>query len=354
MAQGLRSSPLLRLGAELDSLAIVCNLPVCPVTRFVVLAVAGLLAAIVAVALLLNLRHADNDAPLPPLAATDGATAGGEGAKPVKADTAVPAFDVVRINREGNTVIAGRAAPQASVTILDDGKALGTVTADARGEWVFVPDVPLAPGSRTLTLKAVNPDGTTRETEEPVVLVVPQHPSEGEIPLAVKSSRNGSVVLQAPGDDGSPIAIVAVDQDAKGRTILGGKAPAKAQLHIYLDDKLVGRATSDANGRWRLVLKEAVPSGDHRLRADQVDGKGKVLARAEVQYTPTATSPTVRQATESGKVVVEQGNSLWRIAQKLYGDGASYAVIYKANRQQIRDPDLIYPGQVFVVPAAKP
>ena len=48
---------------------------------------------------------------------------------------------------------------------------------------------------------------------------------------------------------------------------------------------------------------------------------------------------------------VSRGDSLWRLSQASYGAGMRYAVIYKANREQIRNPNLIYPGQVFVVPA---
>ena len=49
-------------------------------------------------------------------------------------------------------------------------------------------------------------------------------------------------------------------------------------------------------------------------------------------------------------VVVQPGNSLWRIARRVYGEGVQYTIIYSANKQQIGNPDLIYPGQVFQVP----
>ncbi|MEJ0067760.1 MAG: LysM peptidoglycan-binding domain-containing protein [Pseudomonadota bacterium] len=50
--------------------------------------------------------------------------------------------------------------------------------------------------------------------------------------------------------------------------------------------------------------------------------------------------------------MVAPGNSLWELARNRYGDGAQYQTIYQANRGQIRNPDLIYPGQVFVMPEA--
>jgi nucleoid-associated protein YgaU len=47
---------------------------------------------------------------------------------------------------------------------------------------------------------------------------------------------------------------------------------------------------------------------------------------------------------------VQPGNSLWRIARRTYGAGMRFTLLYEANKDQIRDPDLIYPGQLFVVP----
>ena len=47
---------------------------------------------------------------------------------------------------------------------------------------------------------------------------------------------------------------------------------------------------------------------------------------------------------------MQRGNNLWRIAQRAYGAGTRYVVIYSANLDQIRNPDKIYPGQIFKIP----
>ena len=51
---------------------------------------------------------------------------------------------------------------------------------------------------------------------------------------------------------------------------------------------------------------------------------------------------------------VTRGDSLWRISRVTYGKGVRYSVIYEANQDQIRNPRLIYPGQVFVLPTRMP
>jgi len=128
--------------------------------------------------------------------------------EPVRAPTP-PSFDVVRVEPNGDAVIAGRAEPTMAVTVLDGGSDIGTETADVRGEWVLVPSRPLPPGSRELSLIGRMPDGTVVESEQVVVLVVSEpetdvagRPSEEAaeaLALVVPRTEEGEIaVLQAP------------------------------------------------------------------------------------------------------------------------------------------------------------
>jgi nucleoid-associated protein YgaU len=261
-----------------------------------------------------------------------------------------PSFDVVRINPQGNTVIAGRGMPRAEIVILDGGKEIGRVIADNRGEWVFVPDQPLPPGSRELTLQATNPDGTKSQTDAPVVLVVPDRKDGVGQALAVKVKKDGSIeVLQGAeaGEGAGEVAIVGVRYDSHDRLAVAGKAPAKARIFLYVDDKPLVHVRADSDGKWHASPKINLKAGEHHIRADEVDAAGKVLHRVEITFTPGGTLPT------DGKITVEPGNSLWRLARQIYGTGYEYMTIYQANKGQIRDPNLIYPGQVIEIPAAK-
>ena len=89
-----------------------------------------------------------------------------------------------------------------------------------------------------------------------------------------------------------------------------------------------------------------MPPGVYKLRVDAIAG-GRVMARVEIPF-----SRAERFADMQGKllVIVQPGNSLWRIARRTMGSGVKYAVIYDANRNQILDPNLIFPGQVFSLP----
>jgi nucleoid-associated protein YgaU len=83
-----------------------------------------------------------------------------------------PSFDVVSVASDGTAVIAGRAAPGSLVQVFDGSKQLGEVVADKRGEWVLIPDRPLAAGARRLSLRAATKDGPMVAAAKAVTVTV--------------------------------------------------------------------------------------------------------------------------------------------------------------------------------------
>lgn len=280
-----------------------------------------------------------------------------------------PSFDVVRINPRGDAVLAGRAEPDAEVTIHDDGEEIGRVMADSRGEWVFVPTEPLPPGSRELSLSARHGEEAEVLSDDTIVLVVPEPGKNvagavtGGAPsgtLALQIPRPGGMseadeapvatkVLQTPsGEEPAPeeLALRTVDYSGSGQLVLSGNAPSRARLQVYLDDSLIGIAEAEEGGEWQLVPEGWVEAGVYTMRVDQVDAGGKVISRIEL---PFARAEPVVALPEETIIVVQPGDSLWQIARGTYGAGIKYTVIYDSNRDQIRDPHLIYPGQIFTL-----
>ncbi|MCK5777607.1 MAG: LysM peptidoglycan-binding domain-containing protein [Rhodospirillales bacterium] len=270
-----------------------------------------------------------------------------------------PSFDVVRVNPEGDTVIAGNAPPGSEVRILDGDTMIGKVKADERGEWVFVPDQPLDPGSRKLSLQAITKGGKEIASAEDVVIAVPdrtQAPGAPEQKQAMvlkfpKAANAPTKIIQNPAGpvDRSefPLTIDTLDYDTKGHVIVGGGAPKGATVQLYLDGELIARTTSDDDGQWTVRPDQLIPPGLYTLRADQVGDGGKVIARVEY---PFSRAEDLKAMAEGTYVLVQPGNSLWRIARRVYGSGFSYTQIFQANKGRIVDPDLIYPGQVFEIP----
>jgi nucleoid-associated protein YgaU len=305
------------------------------------------------------------------------------GERPVR-----PSFDVVRVNQQGDAVIAGRAAPNAEVTVRAGGTEIGRAKADARGEWVLVPEKPLKPGTAELSIEASGADGKSVRASSTVVLIVPEPPTQpvreevaggvptrpaGPIAVEVPSGEGPSRLLQAPPTEvaaaapaaGAPggkaadrgeatgglrshdLSLETVDYGSEGKLALSGRAPAGSHIEAYVDNSHSGSAEAGADGRWTMSPERALPPGTYKLRLDEVAPDGKVVARIETPFTRAAALDSLPAGTVA---FVQPGNSLWRIARRTYGHGTRYTEIYAANREQIRDPDLIYPGQIFLLP----
>jgi LysM repeat protein len=189
-------------------------------------------------------------------------------------EQSIPYFDVVRTERTGEAVIAGRAAPGAIVDLMREGERLDRVVADESGDFVMVPPR-LPAGSYELTLNARLPDGTVASSKQGVTVTI------NEV-----GANSGA---------------------AQSRT------------------EYVPETASPATPPPRPPLKAAKPQEN-----------------AASQPTQVAAAPKMK--------VVSRGDSLWRISRITYGDGTRYAVLYRANRDRIRDPNVIRPGQILLLP----
>ena len=300
----------------------------------------------------------------------------------VEQDIDKPSFDLVRVDPEGNMVIAGKGANGATIEILDGDVSIGIVEADGRGEWVFIPKTQLAPGSRILILRDITNPTMIIESENAVVLVIPNigkniaglEGKADDTPLAMVVPRNeaknvASRLIQMPVANkpevvsDSKIAKISkhkenkiekpalilkmVDYNDSGMVIFSGFSQENSILQVYIDNLLVGVVTADSNGTWDLKLKDNLKPGKYIIRVDQVSSSGTVLDRIQLPFVRV---PVIDAKKEKNSVVIQPGNSLWRIAARVYGSGFRYTEIYEANANQIGDPNLIYPGQIFKLP----
>jgi nucleoid-associated protein YgaU len=297
----------------------------------------------------------------------------------------VPTFDVASIEPTGEAVIAGRAAPGATVELLRDGEVHDRAVADKSGQFVIVPPK-LPPGTYDLTLRSKAPDGTVATSKQRVTAALEPRSTERPV-VALVTPNTPTVVLSQPGapKPAGAVVVEAVETEPGGKFHVSGQARPGAPLRLYLNDSFVTSVTAGADGRFAVTINEGVAPGNYRVRIDEASSSGTVRARAEVPFTaPETTASVSAQATASKRpdsaapqlavagatvlpdsgspsstvvvpkittTTVSRGDSLWRLSQASYGAGMRYAVIYKANREQIRNPNLIYPGQIFVLPA---
>lgn len=301
----------------------------------------------------------------------------------------VPTFDVATIEPTGETVIAGRATPGATVELLRDGEVHDRVVADKSGQFVMVPPK-LPPGTYDLTLRSKLADGKQVTSKQRVTAVLEPKSTERPV-VALVTPDKPTVVLSQPGaakPAAGAVVVETVEIEPGGKFHVSGQARPGAALRLYLNDSFVTSVTAGTDGRFAVTINEGVAPGNYRVRLDEASSSGTVRARAEVPFNvPETTASVSAQAAASKRAdgaasqqpqlaaagatvlpdsgspsstvvvpkitttTVSRGDSLWRLSQVSYGAGTRYAVIYKANKGQIRNPNLIYPGQVFVLPS---
>ncbi len=358
-----------------------------------------------------------------------------------------PSFDIVRVEPDGSTLVAGRGAPGSSVTIEVDGEAVGAFETDAGGSFVAMLDLGAAEAPRAMRLvssavgsaetvilgpspqvAAAEPaaaapepaapapvapepaveaasaeDGTAAEEEMPAVAEVasPEPPQAGPVvdaagvaqppeatasagpdvpgtpiatapatapaPLAAPVAPQAPAVLLADAEgvrvlqSGAPevadtVAVDAITYDAEGEVFLSGRATGAGSVRVYLDNAPVMTTEIDARGQWRTRLPD-IDTGVYTLRVDELAEDGTVTSRVETPFQREPVQMILALAeveedlsTPVRLVTVQPGNTLWGISRRSYGEGTLYVRVFEANRARIRDPDLIYPGQVFTVP----
>ena len=278
-------------------------------------------------------------------------------------------------------------------------RLLSLVATGADGSEVIGPEtVALAP--------IAAPEVATAEVlQAPAALLV--------APEGVKVLQAGGDV---PAEVAANVVVDSITYAPDGAVMLGGRGQAGAALRVYLNDAAIADLVVGADGAWGTVLT-AVEPGIYTLRVDQLDAGGKVVSRfetpfkretlealaavsqgepavvaaAEADAAPEAAEATAEpvaepaaeaaepQAAEAApkpaaevpaaevpapqvvhakpapvSVTVQPGYTLWGIAQQNFGKGILYVQVFEANKDKIKDPDLIYPGQVFTIPKTAP
>jgi LysM domain-containing protein len=268
----------------------------------------------------------------------------------------MPTFDLARIEPDGRAVVAGRAQPGAKTILLDGGKEIAQTRADQNGEWVVIVQEPLSAGQHELHALQHIEGRAPVASEQVVVAVVPKPPADAAQPMdstlvMIAPSSGPASPVQVPSAAGLPrsgdLQMSTLDYDEHGRVTISGQAGAGTVVRAYVDDKMVAEGQTDIDGRWRLAPADSVAAGQHRLRLDRLAKDGRPVARLEL---PFERIPVQARGGDNRQLIVVQGDSLWNIARAYYGHGMHHTLIYGANKNQIRNPDLIYPGQVFSLP----
>lgn len=194
---------------------------------------------------------------------------------------------------------------------------------------------------------SAEPDVARHIVSAPVIILPSKDATAA--PVLVQSDQTGVTLLQpsevAPA---SQITLDRISYSDAGAVVAAGRGRPGSVIRVYGNAEFLEQVNSGADGQWQVEIASGVANATQLLRFDAIDAAGNVVGRLE---TPFEYSPqTVAQELQEREIVVQKGDHLWKFATQHYGEGWRYSVIFSANSELIRDPDLIYPGQVFKVP----
>lgn len=195
----------------------------------------------------------------------------------------------------------------------------------------------------------------------------------GDLAAAGSAEQSKSLDVSSEAAPGIPATgdVTIKAAEAESHTLyVAGEATAGTLVRIFANDELVGEALAAPDGTWLLEAEKELPIGKVDLRAEAVPESGAPSAAVVadsapfMHYADGVVLEPLAAAVGDGRtvlsdaaqfppaayVIIRRGDNLWRIARRNYGRGIKYQAIYAANKDRIRNPHWIFPGQVFVVP----
>lgn len=309
---------------------------------------------------------------------------------PAPTETASPKFDVLRVEPNGSTVIAGNAAPGSKVEVLNGDKVIASVTVGASGDFAAVLDTPLTPGDHALALRSTDAEGKTVVSDEVASVSIPSAPDGKLLALVTKPGEASRIVTapeavneetkqarlpsgepalpelpatsseiaaappisaEAPATpaastpsapvtaSGSTVQVTAVEIEGD-RLFIAGTASAGGTVRGYVGDQLVGESAIDGAGHFVVEGQRALSVGNHTVRVELLDATGKVVVAAAVPFsrpegTQVAAVAPAAGTADSTMVPLERGafdkqrdtlSKAFGILQALFANGGQPAM----------------------------
>ncbi|MCB1480633.1 MAG: LysM peptidoglycan-binding domain-containing protein [Rhodobiaceae bacterium] len=319
--------------------------------------------------------------------ATDGAGSGDASAGQASApEVYIRAFEVSPADGNGNNELAlvGEAPAGALLRVYVDDEHAGDTKADDGGRWELMVTRAIAPGRHTVradmlddAAKVIARAQVKFDRVELVAKDEPDQPADGgSVNLASVPPAAGAPATDTPpasgepgtsSDGGSNAMASAPDAPAGGDA--NGSAPAVQAPPPAPTMPGTDAGSDGSSGSSGSAPADAPASGSAPPPASEpaapADGGTNVASAPPPGGSSAADAPAAPSSPSTGgdtgngstgkapRVEIERGDALWRIARKIYGRGVQYTLIFEANRNQINDPNLIFPGQVFTIPVVE-
>ena len=241
-------------------------------------------------------------------------------------------IDTISYSSNGDVILGGRGQAGNFVRIYLDNQSIATSKISANGYWSLeLSDI--EPGIYTLRVDELNATGDVvsraetpfkREAaEELAELMAPE--TEPEEPSVEVPSQNVAEAQSAQADAPSSDA-----PKTAAETVADTGSDTAPDTSVTQVEVTVQAEVAELNPQ------------------DEQSSDGETVA---TEAQPADTASVLRTPSQTFRVrTVQPGSTLWAIAKESYGAGIEYFKVFEANKERIRDPDLIYPGQVFEIP----
>ena len=278
--------------------------------------------------------------------------------------------DILRVDESGITIIAGSGDPSTTVEAKINNQTIGKSEVNKDGEFVITGEV--SSSDQPQELKII----TIEEKEEKTKKIVSKEPLENEedwvyetksfiiLPGLIKNNNENEMQKERLDDvrifevqqtdillkeefkniNVEQLTLDRIKYSENGTAILYGRARTDMNVMVYLNNEFKMKTIPGKDGSWEVDLG-IIPPGIYKLRIDETTINGDVKFRIETPFKQETKELLDKMFTKA--ITVQPGNSLWRIARRIYGKGIMYLDIYNKNSHLIKDPDLIYPGQIF-------
>ena len=275
--------------------------------------------------------------------------------------------DIVRVDESGIAVIAGTAEPSTTIEAKIGNQTVGTTEVNKDGGFVISGEI--SSSTEPQELKVITKaDEVVKQDEEDTIIdnrdwvyetksfvILPGIINEKNSQNVQNEKLDDIIIVEVKKQDlvikeetknitVEKLTLDRIKYSENGTAILFGRARNEMNVLVYLDNNFQTKTTPGLDGGWTVDLGIVEP-GIYKLRIDETTNNGDVIFRIETPFKQEAKDLLDKMFTKA--ITVQPGNSLWRIARRIYGRGIMYIDIYKKNDHLIKDPNLIYPGQVF-------
>jgi len=275
--------------------------------------------------------------------------------------------DIVRVDESGIAVIAGTAEPSTTIEAKIGNQTVGTTEVNKDGGFVISGEISSSTEPQELKVITKADEVIKQDEEDTIVdnidwvyetksfVILPGIINEKNSQNVQNEKLDDIIIVEVKKQDivikeetknitVEKLTLDRIKYSENGTAILFGRARNEMNVLVYLDNNFQTKTTPGLDGGWRVDLGIVEP-GIYKLRIDETTNNGDVIFRIETPFKQEAKDLLDKMFTKA--ITVQPGNSLWRIARRIYGRGIMYIDIYKKNDHLIKDPNLIYPGQVF-------